>query len=292
MDAEYHAGLHATAVRQYSHVDRIAGFGVINLTSVQLDTWIAAFFWPFFRILALVATAPFFGARGIPTSTKIGFAFVITVLVAPMIGPLPAVQPASAHGLFIVAQQLMIGFAMGLAIRVIFAAVEMAGHIMGLQMGLGFATFFDPQNSAQIPVVGQFLGVVAMLLFLATNAHLLVITALVESFRVLPIGLHPLAAEGWKTLVLWGGEIFRGGMLIALPVVAVLMMIHIAMAVLTRAAPQMNIFAVGFPLTLAVGFVVISLSLAYILPVFSNMAEAGVQTMMRIASDANNPAAF
>lgn len=265
---------------------------MISFTSVQMDAWIAAFFWPFFRILALVASAPFFGARGIPASVKIGFAFVLTVLVAPLLGPMPSVQPASAQGLFIVAQQLMIGFAMGLAMRVVFSAIEMAGHIMGLQMGLGFATFFDPQNSAQIPLMGQFLGIVAMLLFLAVNGHLLVITALVESFQALPIGLHPFAGQGWKTLALWGGEIFRGGMLIALPVVAVLMMVNVALAILTRAAPQLNIFVVGFPLTLAVGFIVISLSLGYFLPVFNTMIEAGVQTMMKIVTDANTAAVF
>lgn len=265
---------------------------MISFTSAQMDAWIAAFFWPFFRILALVATSPFFGARGIPAFTKIGFAFVLTVLVAPLLGPLPAVQPASAAGLFIVVQQLMIGVAMGLAIRVVFSAIEMAGHIMGLQMGLGFATFFDPQNSAQIPVMGQFLGIVAMLLFLAVNGHLLVISALVESFHILPIGVHSLGSAGWKTLALWGGEIFRGGVLIALPVVAVLMMVNVALAILTRAAPQLNIFAVGFPLTLAVGFVVISLSLGYFLPVFNTMIENGIHIMMRIASDANQAAAF
>lgn len=252
----------------------------------------AAFFWPFFRILALIASAPFFGARGIPAATKIGFAFVLTVLVAPVLGPLPQVQPASAPGLFILVQQLMIGVAMGLTIRIVFSAIEMAGHIMGLQMGLGFATFFDPQNSAQIPVMGQFLGIAAMLLFLATNGHLLVISALVESFHVLPMGLHPFASEGWKTLVLWGGEIFRGGVLIALPVVAVLMMVNIALAILTRAAPQLNIFAVGFPLTLAVGFMVISLSLGYFLPIFNTLIESGVHTMMKLVSDAQNAAAF
>lgn len=257
-----------------------------------MDAWIAAFFWPFFRILALVATSPFFGARGIPALTKIGFAFVLTVLVAPVLGPLPAVQPASALGLYIVAQQLMIGVAMGLTIRVVFSAIEMAGHVMGLQMGLGFATFFDPQNSAQIPVMGQFLGIVAMLLFLAVNGHLLVISALVESFHVLPIGLHPIGGAGWKTVALWGGEVFRGGVLIALPVIAVLMMVNVGLAVLTRAAPQLNIFAVGFPLTLAVGFVVISLSIGYFLPVFNSMIESGIQTMMKISSDANYPAAF
>jgi flagellar biosynthetic protein FliR len=159
-------------------------------------------------------------------------------------------------------------------------------------MGLGFATFFDPQNSAQIPVMGQFMGIVAMLLFLAINGHLLVISALVESFQVMPISLHPLASEGWRTLALWGGEIFRAGVLIALPVLAVLMMVNVALAILTRAAPQLNIFAVGFPLTLAVGFVVISVSMNYLLPIFSSMIETAVMIMMKIASEATQPAAF
>lgn len=265
---------------------------MISFTSAQWEVWLATFFWPFFRILALVATAPFFGARGIPASTKIGFAFVLTVMVAPVLPPMPAVSPASAQGLFILAQQLMLGFAMGLALRVIFSAVEMAGHIVGLQMGLGFATFFDPQNSAQIPVMGQFLGLIAMLLFLAINGHLMVIQALVESFHALPIGLHPLASQGWKTLALWGGEIFHSGVLIALPAIAVLMMTNLALAILTRAAPQLNIFAVGFPLTLAVGFIVMALSMVYLLPVFSAMLEASVQTMLQIVQDARVAAEF
>lgn len=265
---------------------------MISFTDAQVNAWMAAFFWPFFRILALIATAPFFGARGIPASAKVAFAFVLTMLVSPLLGPMPNVAPASAYGLYIVAQQLMIGFAMGLALRVIFSAMEMAGHIMGLQMGLGFATFFDPQNSAQIPVMGQFMGIVAMLLFLAINGHLLVISALVESFQVMPISLHPLASEGWRTLALWGGEIFRAGVLISLPVLAVLMMVNVALAILTRAAPQLNIFAVGFPLTLAVGFVVISVSMNYLLPIFSSMIETAVMTMMKIASEATQPAAF
>lgn len=265
---------------------------MISVTSAQLDFWIAAFFWPFFRILALVASSPLLGARGIPATVKIGMAFALTVVVAPVIGPMPAVQVASAQGLFILIQQLMIGVAMGMAMRVVFSAIEMAGHIIGLQMGLGFATFFDPQNSAQIPVLGQFLGLVAMLLFLAVNGHLMMIGALVESFRVLPVGLHPLSGEGWRTLALWGGEVFRGGVLISLPVVAVLMMTNTALAVLTRAAPQLNLFAVGFPLTLAVGFIVIAFSMSFFFPVFNGMFETAIQVMMKIAADANMKAAF
>jgi len=263
---------------------------LISVTSAQLDLWISAFFWPFFRILALIATAPFFSGRGIPTSTKVGLAFVLTMVVAPTLGPMPAVPPASGQGLFILTQQLMIGAAMGLAVRVIFSSIETAGHIMGLQMGLGFATFFDPQNSAQIPVLSQFIGLVAMLFFLAINGHLMVITALVESFSVLPVGVGALSSQGWHTLVLWGGEIFRAGVLLSLPVVTVLMMTNVALAVLTRAAPQLNIFAVGFPLTLAIGFIVIALSMGHFLPLFGQLFETAVQMMMKIAQDAAVPA--
>lgn len=265
---------------------------MISITSAQLNFWIAAFFWPFFRILALVASSPLFGARGVPASVKLGLTLVLTIMVAPTLAPMPDVPPASAQGLFILADQLLIGTAMGLSIRIVMSAVEMAGHIMGLQMGLGFATFFDPQNATQIPVVGQFLGLVAMLLFLAINGHLMVISALVDSFRLLPVGLFPLASGAWKTLVLWGGEVFRGGVLISMPVVAALMMTNIALAVLNRAAPSLNIFTVGFPLTLAIGFIVIALSLSHFLPVFTGMLEDGLRIMLRLAAEARTPAAF
>ncbi len=263
-----------------------------SLTSAQLDLWIAAFFWPFFRILALVTTAPLFSAPGVSAQTKIGLSFVLTVAVAPVLGPMPAVQVASAQGLFIMVQQITIGVAMGMAMRVVFSGIEMAGNIMGLQMGLGFATFFDPQNSTQVPILGQFLELIAMLFFLAINGHLMVITALVESFQVLPIGMHTFSAQAWHTLALWGGEIFRAGVLISLPVVAVLMMTNVALAVLTRAAPQLNIFAVGFPLTIAVGFIVTYLSMGYFSPLFGGMFETGVQMMLRVAADAKISAVF
>lgn len=265
---------------------------MLSFTTAQLDSWITAFFWPFFRILALVAAAPVLGARGVPASVKVGLAFVLTLMVAPLLGAMPDFQPASATGLMILAQQLMIGYAMGLAMRIVFSAMEMAGYVAGLQMGLGFATFFDPQNSAQVPVLGQFLSLIATLLFLAMNGHLLVVSALIESFEVLPIGLHGFSNQSWRTLALWGGEIFRTGLLIALPVIAVLIMANLALAVLTRAAPQLNIFVVGFPLTLGLGFIALAYSLNYLLPVFSTMVESGVEIMLRLAKDANIPASF
>ncbi|MCX7628588.1 MAG: flagellar biosynthetic protein FliR [Methylophilaceae bacterium] len=261
---------------------------MLTVTSTQLDAWLAGFFWPFFRILALVAAAPLLGARGIPASVKISLAFAITLVVAPLLPPMPQVAPASPAGLLILVQQLLIGYGMGLAVRIAFIAVEMAGHIVGLQMGLGFATFFDPQNSAQIPILGQFLSVMAMLLFLAINGHLVMIAALVESFHTLPVGL-PVAIDGWKALALAGSQIFAWGVLLALPVLAALMMTNVALAVLTRAAPQLNIFVVGFPITLAVGLIVLALSLPYFLPVFNDMVQHSMRIMLNLAQPAAQP---
>lgn len=256
---------------------------MLTVTSVQLNVWLAAFFWPFFRVLALVASAPLFGARGIPASVKVSLAFVITLVIAPLLPPMPDVEPASPAGLLILVQQLVIGYGMGLAVRIAFSAVEMAGHIIGLQMGLGFATFFDPQNSSQTPILGQFLGVMAMLLFLAINGHLMVISALVDSFNTLPVGFSQAAAS-WKSLAVAGSNIFAWGVLLSLPVLAALMMTNIALAVLTRAAPQLNIFAVGFPITLGIGFIVLAFSLPYFLPVFSNMMDHSIRVMLNMAN--------
>lgn len=255
---------------------------MLTVTSVQLNAWLAAFFWPFFRIMALVASAPLFGARGIPARVKVGVAFLLTILVAPLLPAMPNVQPASAQGLLVLIQQLMIGYAMGLTMRLAFSAMEMAGHIIGLQMGLGFATFFAPQSAAQIPILGQFLGVMAMLLFLALNGHLMIIAALVESFNTLPIGISE-AIISWKALVLAGSNIFSWGLVLSMPVLAALMLTNIALAVLTRAAPQLNIFAVGFPITLGIGFIVLAFSLPYFLPLFSGMVEHSVQLMLNLA---------
>lgn len=261
---------------------------MLTVTSAELEAWLAAFFWPFFRILALVAAAPLFGARGIPAGVKISLAFMLTVVIAPLLPPMPQVAPASPAGLLILVQQLMIGYGMGLAVRIAFIAVEMAGHVIGLQMGLGFATFFDPQNSAQVPILGQFMSVTAMLVFLAINGHLMVIAALVESFDTLPVGI-PAAVASWKTLALAGGNIFAWGTLLALPVLAALMLTNVALAVLTRAAPQLNIFVVGFPITLALGLIVLAFSLPYFIPVFDGMVEHAMRIMLNLPHAGGQP---
>ncbi|HEY7987289.1 MAG TPA: flagellar biosynthetic protein FliR [Methylophilaceae bacterium] len=258
---------------------------MFNVSSAQMYAWIAEFFWPFFRILALIMSAPLFGATGVSASTKIGIAIVLTIIIAPILPAMPDIQPASAQGMLIMAQQLLIGFALGFAIRLVFTAMEMAGHIAGLQMGLGFASFFDPQNSTQVPLMGQFIGVMTMLLFVTLNGHLMMIATLVESFHTLPIG-SSMAGQSLYALVDTGKNVFSWGVQMSLPVIAALTLVNVGLGVLTRAAPQLNIFAVGFPLTLGAGFLILAISVPYFLPLFNGMMEESIDTMLRLAQPA------
>ena len=256
---------------------------MISITTQQWYAWITAFVWPFLRILGLMLSEPVLSNRSVPTSARVGLAIMVTLVVAPTLPPMPRVDPASAAGVFIAIQQLLIGLAMGFVMRIALTAAETAGQLGGLQMGLGFAVFFDPQSTAQTAVVGQFLGLFAMLLFLSMNGHALVISALAESFRVLPVAADPVNPIGWRVLAQWGGVIFTVGLLIALPVIAALLIANVAVGIMTRAAPQLNIFAVGFPVTLVTGFVALYLAIPYIGPALARLFEQAAGVMLRVA---------
>lgn len=261
---------------------------MISFTSAELNAWLAMLFFPFVRVLALVATEPVLGSRTVPARVKVGFAALFTLLIVPALPPMPAVEPGSAAGLLIIGQQILIGVAMGFTMRIVFAAVEMAGAIAGMQMGLGFANFFDPQHSAQIPVVGQFYSLILVLVFLAMNGHLMVVSTLAISFQELPVG-QSLASGGWRLVASWGGQIFAAGVWMSLPVVAALVITNLAIGVLSRAAPQLNIFAVGFPLTLVAGFALMLLTLPYLLPMLERIIAEGVNTIVEVLRQTRSP---
>jgi len=256
---------------------------MVTFDSAQLEALITAFFWPFFRVLGLVLAEPVLGHRSIPRSTKVGLTIVLALVIAPLLPKPPTVPLFSYESFFIAIQQLVIGLAMGFVVRLALTAAEMAGQLMGLQMGLGFAVFFDPQTSAQTAVVGQFMGLFTMLLFLGLNGHYMVVSALAESFRVLPVGLAPLSSGAFLGLAQAGADIFSYGLLIALPVVATLLIANVSFGILSRAAPQLNLFAVGFPVTLAVGFLGLYLLVPVLGPTLTHLLEHSIQTMLRVA---------
>lgn len=255
---------------------------MINLTSAQMEVWLAAFAWPLTRILALIASAPVIGNPSVPVSVKIGLGLLLTVLVAPLV-PAPAgIAPGSATGLLIMAQQVLIGLAMGFAMQVVFHAAELAGEFIGLQMGLGFATLYDASVPGFIPILGQYLGVIFSLVFLAIDGHLLLVSAVAESFQVLP--LSPLTApSGVFAVVQWGGSIFSFALTLSLPLLAALLITNVALGVLTRAAPQLNIFVIGFPLTILMGFAVLILALPFLAPVMERQFADALAAMQRLA---------
>lgn len=249
----------------------------------QLYGWINAFLWPFVRILAMLRLAPVLGESSIPVRVKVGLGAVIAIAIAPTLGPMPDVPTASYAGIWIVIQQVFIGLALGLAMRIVFAAVQTAGEFIGLQMGLSFASFFDPATGANTAVLSRLMNVVATLLFLALNGHLLMLAGLVRTFEVLPIGIGTLDPNGWGVLLTWSSEIMLSGMLLALPLIIVLLTINLSLGILNRTAQQLSVFAVGFPISLMTGLVLLATVLPQTTPFLSRLFQKGYATMAQIA---------
>ena len=244
---------------------------MIEFSTATLDAWLAAYLYPLARLSGLLLAAPLFGHTALPARVKVLLALVLTVAIAPMAGQMPAVPPASGAGLVILAEQVLIGLGIGYAMRIASAAIDMAGELTGLQMGLGFATFFDPQSAANTAVVAQLYGLLAMLMFLAINGHLIVVSLLAQSFGIVPVGFIAFVDLEFARIVVYGAQIFLSGLLLALPFVAALLAANIALGMLTRAAPQLNLFAVGFSITLLAGFLLMAIILPRLLPSFERL---------------------
>jgi flagellar biosynthetic protein FliR len=250
---------------------------MLTVSSADINMWIAGLLWPLCRIMALIAASPLLGNSAVPASVKLSLGVMIAAIVAPAVPAWPATDPMSWAGLLIVMQEMLIGLAMGFSIRIIFAAVEMAGEISSLTMGLGFATFFDPTTQGRSSAISQFLSLVATMAFLAVNGHLVLLSALVESFSTLPVSAIPVYGGGFKQLADWGGMIFSVGVQLSLPIVAALLITNVALGILTRAAPQLNLFGIGFPITLGVGLLVIAMTLPYLGMPIQNLFLDGIE---------------
>ena len=253
---------------------------MISLTSSELNAWIVAFFFPLARILALLVSAPPFNNEGLSGQIRLMLGLTIALAITPALPPVPPMDPASGTGLLILAQQMLIGLSMGFSLRLVFSAIDMAGNMIGTQMGLGFATAYDPQSASQTAVISEFIGMLALLVFMAINGHLMVITTLVESFSSLPIGIGTLASGSWLNIANAGGIVFSSGVLLSLPIVVALLITNIALGVLGRVAPQLNLMAIGFPITIVLGFIALMVSMSYLSAPLQRLFEFGLQSMM------------
>ncbi len=243
---------------------------MLQFTEAQLLGWLAALLYPMFRIVALIATAPILGDASVPRTVRVGLAVLVTILVAPGLAAVPDVALLSGDGFLLIGRQLLIGAAMGFSMRLAFAAVEYAGDLIGLQMGLGYATLLDPETNDQTPLIGSLLRYFASLAFLVANGPLLMIAGVTESFHSLPLASDGALFEDWKMLALQGSAVFGLALHMALPVIAALLVTNVALGVMTRAAPQLNLFTIGFPITIAVGLLVLIGSLPVLLAIAGN----------------------
>src|SRR5439155_11312656 len=254
---------------------------MITIGAADLNAWLAAFFYPFFRIAALASTAPLLSHPSVPRQARVALALLMTVLVAPTLPAVAPISPFSTVGLILIVEQVLAGMALGFTMQIAFAAVELAGDVIGLQMGLSFAAFIDPQNSEQTPLIGGFFSLTLMLVFTAINGHLLLLGALIDSFRAFPMSVEGVHWYDWQRLASAGSQLFAAGLQIALPVIGAMMLANLALGVLTRTAPQLNLFAVGFPVTLAVGLLMLLLGLPYLMPMLESVVYGGLEVLTR-----------
>ncbi|MHA7599161.1 flagellar biosynthetic protein FliR [Alicycliphilus sp. T452] len=250
---------------------------MITFTEAQIMAWLSPVLWPFLRVLALFTSAPVFSMRAIPVRVRIGLAFLVALCAQAALPNQPVIDLNGREAAGAVLQQVGVGLAIGFAVRLVFVAVELAGEVIGLQMGLNFASFFDPASNAQVSAVARFFGNIAMLLFVVVNGHLMVLMAVVKSFESFPVDGHFLQAVAQMRLHELGASVFASGLWIALPMIALLLFVNLTLGIISRVAPQMNVYAVGFPVTLTVGMLGITATLP--------MLEQPMLTLLQQAID-------
>ncbi len=247
----------------------MAAVPVVGLA--QLEGWIGSAFWPFLRIGGCLMVAPMFGASYVPRRVRIVLAAVLTVAVLPVLPHIQDLTLLSGDGVVTTLQQLLIGLALGFALQLMFDALTLGGQILANGMGLGFAFNLDPLRGVTTPALGQFYTLLGVLVFLALDGHIALLETLIASFRGLPVGAAGLSPGALHALADWGQELFLGALRVALPGMTALLVINLAFGVTSRAAPALNLFAVGFPITLIFGLLIVLLGLPGVQTAFTDL---------------------
>ncbi len=254
----------------------------VTVSAGDISMWVSRMWWPALRVGGFVLAAPIASEMVIPRLVKIVLTLGLALLMAPLVSVPAGLSIFSASGLLAGVLELLIGVAIGMVVQVAFEALVFAGQTISLTMGLGFATLVDPQRGAQTPVLGQMFMIFGTLTYLAINGHLMLLGALAESFRTLPVGAAHVDRDFLLSVVLWGARVFDTGLLIALPAVIALVIVNLALGVITRAAPQLNLFGVGFTITLLSGFFVLLVGLDGIMAGISSLIESALQAAAQL----------
>ena len=241
--------------------------------ALDVGHWVARYIYPFARITGLLMVMPLLGTRMVSQRIRIILALFITLVVTPVLPPMPLFDGLSVASFIVILQQLLIGIVLGFVVEVLNQVFVIAGQLIAMQTGLGIATTVDPGQGASVVVVSQWFLFMVSLVFLSLNGHLVLIEILIESFRTLPVGFSSFSSEQLGLLVEWTGWMFAAAVVIALPAMTALLVVNLAFGVMTRAAPRLNIFALGFPVTMIVGLFIIWLNISDMAAGYQNHME-------------------
>lgn len=251
----------------------------------QLMQFIGQYLWPMLRISGFYFAVPIIGARTVPARIRIVLTLFTTLLLVPLLPPAPVISLMSMEAVLLIVQEMLIGLAMGFLLQIVLHVFVLAGQFIALKMGLGFAAMNDPSSGVSVTVLSQFYLTLSTLLFLSINGHIVVIQLMVDSFTSLPIGAGGLDTQDFLLIVSMGSWMFSAALVITLPLFTSLLIVNMSFGVMSRSAPQMNVFTVGFPITLLFGLLLIWFSLANFLPAFEIVIDEGIailRTFIRI----------
>jgi flagellar biosynthetic protein FliR len=247
----------------------------MNFQADEITAYLASFIWPFLRISAMFISMPVFSVARMPARLKVMLSLLITFVVLPTLPPMPTIALFSPDGLVVGLQQLVLGISTGFILQMVFSILLFAGQGIAYSMGLGFASMVDPTTGVQTPVIAQLFVISSSLLFLTVDGHLLLIEMLAHSFITLPVATAALDMEGLWRVITWSGQIFAGGILLSLPVIATLLFVNISFGIASKAAPQLQLFGVGFPITIMLGMLLVWIALAPMLDGFAYALHDG-----------------
>ena len=234
----------------------------MNLLAADIIERFYSFLWPMLRVSALLMTAPLFSQNAVNVRIRVLLGLTLTWMIYPL-HDWPILDPVSGAGLLEVFNQIFVGASMGLVLQIVVAAMVVAGQSISASMGLSMANMMDP-NVGNVPVIAQLLLIMSTLIFVGSGGHAILMGLVLESFHVLPIGESLLDQNHWGRMVTWSSMMFVGAVLMALPVMVTLLFINVGLGVVTKAAPSLNIFAVGFPAMVLAGLIILVLSMGSI----------------------------
>ena len=252
---------------------------MIDIPVEQLTAWVSGFLWPLFRITAFFMFLPIISSQLVPARVRMGLAVLITLIIAPLLPAMPTFDGLSLTTFLLIGQQLLIGFSMAFIFQMFFQIFVLAGQMIAMQMGLGFASLSDPVNGVSVVVLGQFYLMLTMLMFICMNGHLVIIEVFIESFKTMPVAIESFDRGIFMQLVTWAVWMFASALMIALPAVCALLVVNFAFGIMNRAAPQLNVFALGFPVSMLVGLVIVFVTLSRFVPQFDQLAEQSLMMM-------------